>query len=101
MDRSRSKGDDIDSELISCLSMASELQPLHPLHRVAGITIRKCVLVEGIGDFSDGISNAMAGFKTSSQQLAGILPIRAGIVRSAHHDFSANFAFYLFGNVEN
>ena len=70
MDRSRFRGEVIDSDLVNCLSMASELQPLHPLHRVTGIAIGQGVLLEGLGDLTDCISHAVAGLEACGQQIA-------------------------------
>jgi len=79
----------------------SELQPLHPLHRVARLVIGQGVLLEGFGDLADRIGHAVAGLEAGGQQLAGILAVGAGIVGSAHHDLGADLALHPFGDVKN
>ena len=81
--------------------MTSELQPLHPLHRVAGIAIGQGILLEGLGDLADRISHAMAGLEARSKELARILPIGTGIIGGAHHDLGANLAVHALGDIEN
>jgi len=79
----------------------SELQPLHPLHRVARLVIGQGVLLEGISDLADCISHAVRRLEAGGQQLAGILPIGTGIVGGAHHDLGADLALDSFGDIEN
>ena len=73
----------------------------HPLHRVAGIPIGQGMLGKGVGDLGNGIGDAMAGLKSGGDQLAGILPVGAGVVGFADDDLGADLAFDPLGDIKN